>query len=239
MNGGGAADPTWRIAHGAMALAGDDQYLYVAGDVRSPGLRRHLLSGDGSVDLDWAVSFRADPIFDGKLNSLVKAGPWLYAAGRFDKVNGLPIKNVVRIDAVGAPDQDLLLTIPATSDGTLGRPDDKEPQWIGRIGESPLLGGAFERVNGAPAQPPLVLNVLSPPKLSRFGARVFATAADGNLLGIEFFRITGIQGGTLATSDGQPLLLGIHRLQILDGRHVAAGRPGEALHLVQRIGDGD
>ena len=213
LNGGGVRDPGWRIdVGGGASIAGDENFVYLTDGAGQP--RRYAIAGTGLPDPAWRPGFAVAQIApDGTeqtatIASLQKTGPWLYAGGFFDTVGGAAHLSVARIGADGAVDPDFSSAVPFVVSIDDFQATQSGPRWVGAFGDTPVLGGIFEEIDGVPARVPAIFNALTPPTLTRSGARVFASLAEGADLGIDFFRVTALMRGFLATSGGRPLALG-------------------------------
>ncbi len=200
--GSGARDTGWEISRPGDLATGDADYLYMASGT---SLKRYLLTGNGSSDPNFAPQFATN--FNSgspKLNSILALDSHLYVSGRFDKVNATAHTNVARLDATGNAEADFSPSVPFVDSSS---PSSDSPLWIGALGTNPILGGIFAEIDGAPALPPVLFNSLPPPTLTHAGPKVFAQLSGSDSLGVTYFRLTAIAGGTVA-SGGSPVAVG-------------------------------
>lgn len=213
LNGGGVRDAGWRIAEGGGAsITADETFIYLTDIGGQP--RRYAIAGTGAPDPAWRPEVRVAQLSPTGLEqpatiaSLRKVGPWVYIGGFFDTVSGARHLNVARIGPDGLADPAFTTAVPFVTSVDDFLSTQSGPRWIAAFGETPVLGGIFEEIDGVQASAPVVFNALTPPTLTRSGSRVFAMLPQGEALEIRFFRVTGLQGGTLATSSGAPLTVG-------------------------------
>ncbi len=191
----GIRDPAWNVAYDtAGGITFDAAFIYLSDSLGN--IRRFSLTGVGARDNAWAP-LRVGASFSDAV-SLSAAGPWVYVArSKANDPGTTVLSRIGKSDAVLDPD--FSVELPLVNKGA---------KWIGSLGDAPILGGFFSDLGGVPAAPPLIVNTLQAPLLSRTGTRIFAALDEVATLGIHFFRVTGLVGGTLATSDGTPLAQG-------------------------------